>query len=115
MLAAHEKAFCLRIGACYDSCLESERYRTSVFLVFSLHIRTYMKCIYDTLNYRSEKRLKRLQNDSAVDVISFTMVAREAGTISLWLVYSSNIKVYEALALSEGEINSKTPRSFFAA
>ena len=46
MLAAHEKAFCLRIGACYDSCLEPERYRTSVFLVFSLHIRTYMKCIW---------------------------------------------------------------------
>ena len=43
------------------------------------------------------------------------MVAREAGTISLWFVYSSNITVYEALALSEGEINIKTSRSFFAA
>ena len=41
MLAAHEKAF-----ACYDSCRESERYRTSVFLVFSLHTRTYTKCIW---------------------------------------------------------------------
>ena len=40
ILAAHEKAF-----ACYDSCRESERYRTSVFLVFSLHTRTYTKCI----------------------------------------------------------------------
>ena len=38
------------------------------------------------------------------------MVAREAGTISLWLVYSSNITVYEVLALSEGEINIKTSR-----
>ena len=43
------------------------------------------------------------------------MVAREAGTISLWLVYSSNTTVCEALALSEGEINIKTSRSFFAA
>ena len=41
MLAAHEKAF-----ACSDSCPESERYRTSVFLVFSLHTRTYTKCIW---------------------------------------------------------------------
>ena len=41
MLAAHEKAF-----ACYDSCRESERYWTSVFLVFSLRTRTYTKCIW---------------------------------------------------------------------
>ena len=71
--------------------------------------------MHDNLNYRSEKRLKRLQNDSTVDLISFTMVAREAGTISLWLMYSSNITVYEAIALSEGEINNKTSRSFFPA
>ena len=111
MLAAHEKAF-----AFYDSCRESERYRTSVFLVFSLHTRTYTKCIYDNLNYRSEKRLKRLQNDSTMGIISFTKVAREAGAISFWLVYSSNITVCEALALSEGEINvNEMWRSFFAA
>ena len=41
MLADHEKAF-----ACYDLCRESERYRMSVFLVFSLHTRTYTKCIW---------------------------------------------------------------------
>ena len=40
MLATHEIAF-----DCYDSCRESERYRSSVFLVFSLHTRTYTKCI----------------------------------------------------------------------
>ena len=76
-LAAHEKAF-----ACYDLCPESERYRTSVFLVFSLHTRTYTKCIYDNLNYRSEKRLKRLQSVSTMALISFTKVAREAGAVS---------------------------------
>ncbi len=71
---------------------------------------------YDNLNYRSEKRLKRLQNDSTIALISFTKVAREAGAISFWLVYSSNITVCEAIALSEGEINiNKTSRSFFAA
>ena len=100
MLAAHEKAF-----ACYDSCRESERYRTSVFLVFSLHTRTYTRNAYDNLNYRSEKRLKRLQNDSTMALISFTKVARESGAISFWLVYSSNITVCEALELSEGDIN----------
>ena len=89
MLAAHEKAF-----ACYDSCRESERYRTSVFLVFSLHTRTYTRNAYDNLNYRSEKRLKRLQNDSTTALISFTKVARESGAISFWLVYSSNVTVW---------------------
>ena len=71
---------------------------------------------YDNLNYRSEKRLKRLQNDSTMGIISFTKVAREAGAISFWLVYSSNITVREALALLEGEINvNEMWRSFFAA
>ena len=38
-------------------------------------------------------------------LISFTKAAREAGVISFWLVYSSNITVLEVLALSDGEIN----------
>ena len=41
-------------------------------------------------------------------LISFTKVAREDGAISFWLVYSSNITVCEALALSEGELERKT-------
>ena len=110
MLAAHEKAF-----ACYDSCPESEMYRTLVFLVFSLHIQELTRNAYNNLNYWSEKRLKRLQNDSTMALISFTKVAREAGAM-FWLVYSSNIIVCEALALSEGDINiNKTSHSFFAA
>ena len=72
--------------------------------------------IYDNLNYRSEKRLKRLQNDSTMALISFTKVAHEAGAISFWRVYNSNITVCEALALSEGEIIiNKTSCSFFGA
>ena len=38
-------------------------------------------------------------------LLSFTKVAREAGAISFWLVYSSNNTVCEALALSEGDIH----------
>ena len=110
MLAAHEKEF-----ACYDSCRESERYRTSVFLCL-VYIHELTRNTYYNLNYRSEKRLKRLQNDSTMGLISFTKVALEAGAISFWLVYTSNITVCEALPLSEGEINiNKTSRSFFAA
>ena len=68
---------------------------------------------YDNLNYRSEKRLKRLHNDSTMALISFTKVAREAGAISVWFVYSSYITVCEALELLKGEINiNKTSRSF---
>ena len=81
-----------------------------------VYIQELTRNAYENLNYRSEKRLKRLQNDSTMALISFTKVAREAGDISFWLVYSSNTTVCEALALSEGEINiNKTSRSFFAA
>ena len=87
--------------------------RSSLCLVY---IQELTRNAYDNLNYRSEKRLKRLQNDSTMVLISFTKVAREAGAISFWLVYSLNITVCQALALSEGEINiNKTSRSFFAA
>ena len=85
--------------------------RSSLCLVY---IQELTRNAYDNLNYRSEKRLKRLQNNSTVDLVSFTMVAREACTISFWFVYSSNITVCEALALSEGEIHIKTSRSFAA-
>ena len=41
-LAAHEKAFaCVLEHATTRACPESDMYRTSVFLVFSLHRRTY--------------------------------------------------------------------------
>ena len=74
-------------------------HRSSLCLV---HIQELTRNEYDNLNYRSEKHLKRLQNDSIMALLSFTKVAGEAGAISFWLVYSSNITVCEALALSEG-------------
>ena len=79
--------------------------RSSLCLVY---IQELTRNAYDNLNYRSEKRLKRLQNDSTMALISFTKVAREGGAISFWLVYSSNITVCEAFALSEGELERKT-------
>ena len=79
----------------------------------SVYIHELTRNAYDNLNYRSERRLKRLHNDSTMDLMSFTKLAREAGAISVWLVYGSNITVCEALALWEGEINiNKTSRSF---
>ena len=81
-----------------------------------VYIQELTRNAYDNFNSRSEKHLKRLQNDSTMALISFTKVARKAGAISFWLVYSSNIIVCEALALSEGGINiNKTSRSVFAA
>ena len=76
LVSCPRESVCVRIGACYDSCPESERYRTSVVLVFSLHRITYTECIRQ-LELSIEKRLTRLQNDSTVDLISFTKVARE--------------------------------------
>ena len=65
--------------------------RSSLCLVY---IQELTRNAYDNLNYRSEKHQKRLQNDSTMTLISFTTVAREAGAISFWLVYSSNITVW---------------------
>ena len=112
ILAAHEKAFACVLEHVTIHVLK--RYRTSVFLVFSLHTRTYTKCIWQlelSVRKTSETTAEWFYRGS---YISFTMVARESGTISLWIVYSSNITVCEALALSEGEINIKTSRSFLA-
>ena len=114
MLAAHEKAFACVLEQVTTHVRNQKGIgrRSSWCLVY---IQELTQNTYDNLNYRSEKRLKLLQNDSTMDLISFTKVAREAGAISFWLVYSSNITVCEALALSEGKINIKMWRSFFAA
>ena len=74
MLAAHEKAF-----ACVLEHVLNQKGiggRSSLCLVY---IQELTRNAYDNLNYRSEKRLKRLQNDSTMDLISFTKIAREAG------------------------------------
>ena len=82
ILAAHEKAFACLLEHVTIHVLNQKGIgrRSSLCLVC---IQELTRNAYDNLNYRSEKRLKRLQNDSTVDIISFTMVAREAGTISV--------------------------------
>ena len=54
---------------------------------------------YENQNYRSEKLLKRLQNNPINDHISFTETHTEKGdAISFWLVCGSNITLSNALA-----------------
>ena len=81
--------------------------RSSLCLVY---IQELTRNAYDNLNYRSEKRLIRLQNDSTMAHISFTKVAREAGAISFWLVYSSNISVCQPPYLASLLHFSNVPR-----
>ena len=81
MLAAHEKASACVLEHVTIHVLNQTSIgrRSSLCLVY---IQELTRNAYDNLNYRSEKHLKRLQNDSTVDLISFTMVGREAGTLS---------------------------------
>ena len=72
--------------------------QNGVVRLSSIYIEELKRNGYDNSNYRSEKLLKRLQNDPILDVISFMKIDHEAGTISFWLVYSSDITVCEALA-----------------
>ena len=53
------ESVCLRIGPCYDSCPESERYRTSVVLMFSLHRINY-RMIPPWILYPSRRSLVKL-------------------------------------------------------
>ena len=54
---------------------------------------------YEYSNYRSEKLLKRLENDTIKDYIDFTKVNPDnSETILFWLVHSSSITVSNALA-----------------
>ena len=50
-------------------------------------------------NYRSEKLLKRLQNNPITEKISFTKMEQEtSGILSFWLIYRSQITVANALS-----------------
>ena len=53
---------------------------------------------YENENYRSEKLLKRLQNDPIQHVSFMKIIADKSGSMSFWLVYSSKITVVDALA-----------------
>ena len=83
MVAAHDKSF-----ACVlEHVTPHVRYQKGIGRLSSwclVYIQELTRNTYDNLNNRSEKRLKRLQNDSTIDLISFTKVARDAGAISFW-------------------------------
>ena len=92
MFAAHEKAFACVLEHVMTHVLNQKGIGrlSSLCLVY---IQELTRNAYDNFNSRSEKHLKRLQNDSTMALISFTKVARKADAISFWLVYSSNITV----------------------
>ena len=87
----------MRSGSCQNSCRQPEGV-VRLSSLCSIYIEELKRNGYDNSNCRSEKLLKRLQNDSIMDVISFMKVDHEAGAISFWLVYSSDITACEALA-----------------
>ena len=64
-----------------------------------LYIEELKRNGYENENYRSEKLLKRLQNDSNKEHVSFLKVDHDKlDAVSFWLVYSSNISFNNALA-----------------
>ena len=116
-LAAHEKALACVVDH-VKTHVVNQKGVVRLSSLCSIYIEELKRNGYDNSNYRSEKLLKRLQNDSIMDVISFMKVDHEAGAISFWLVYSSDIslcvKLLHELTLSEVETNVKMSRSFFA-
>ena len=96
--AAHDKAFASVLEVIQTRII----LQNEVLQLSSLRL-TYIaelkKNGYENQNYRSEKILKRLQNNPINDHISFTKTHPEKGdAISFWLIYSSNITVSNSLA-----------------
>ena len=96
-LSAHEKALACVVDH-VKTHVVNQKGVVCLSSLCSIYIEELKRNGCDNSNYRSEKLLKRLQNDSIMDVISFMKVDHEAGAISFWLVYSSDITVCEALA-----------------
>ncbi len=104
----------LRTGACYDSCLESEKYRTSLFLVFSLHTRTYTKCIWQL-----ELSVWETSETITECFYSGPYILHDGRSWSWYHIIMARVQleyhsVWSSCTLGR-EINIKTSRSFFAA
>ncbi len=97
VLTAHEKALACVLDH-VTTHVVNQKGVVRLSSLWLIYIEELKRNGHDNSNYRSEKLLKRLQNDSIIDVISFMKVDHEAGAISFWLVYSSNITVCDALA-----------------
>uniref|UniRef100_UPI00358FADE9 uncharacterized protein n=1 Tax=Myxine glutinosa TaxID=7769 RepID=UPI00358FADE9 len=93
MSAAHEKAFNSVLEHIQTQVIQQNK----VLQLSSLRL-LYVEELklngYENSNYRSEKLLKRLQNDPIKEHIHFTKVDHDkCDVISFWLVHSSNITV----------------------
>lgn len=96
--AVHEKAF----GTIVDHVKAQVVEKNDVLQLSSLrllYVDELRRSGYEDSNYRSEKLLNRLRKHPINNHLSFTKVDRdEGGSVSFWLVYSSNITVANALA-----------------
>lgn len=97
MSAAHDKAIISVLNYIELHVVqENEVLRLSTLR--SMYVSELTRNGYENSNYRSEKLLKRLQNDPIKDHVSFAKVNDDKpGAISFWLVYNSNITVSNAL------------------
>lgn len=98
MSAAHEKAFRTVLQHIQTSIIQqNEVVRLSALRL--LYVDELARNGYENVNYRSEKLLKRLQNDPVKNSVYFTKVDHGKGNaISFWLVCSINITVSNALS-----------------
>jgi hypothetical protein len=98
MSAAHDQALKLVLGHIQTHIvLKHEVLRLSSLRL--LYVEELKNHGYENSNYRSEKLLKRLQNDPIKDKIQFTRVDnKKDGVISFWVVYSSGITISNAIA-----------------
>jgi hypothetical protein len=95
MSAAHEKALKEHI----QNHIVQQNEVLQLSSLRLLYVEELKQHGYENPNYRSEKLLKRLQNDPVKDDVSFVKVNRDKGdAISFWLVYSSKTTVSNALA-----------------
>ena len=97
MLAAHEKV----LASVRDHVQIHVVQQNEVLRLCSLRL-LFIKELkwngYENENYRSEKLLKRLQNDPIQHVSFMKVIPDKSATISSWLVYSSKISVVHAVA-----------------
>ena len=97
MLAAYEKALAsVRDHIQIHVVQQNEVIQLSSLCL--LFIEELKRNGYENENYRSEKLLKRLQNDPIQHVSFMKIIADKSGSVSFWLVYSSKITVVDALA-----------------
>ena len=98
MSAAHEKALSLVLEHIQTHVVQQNEVLQLSSLRL-LYVEELKQHGYEKANYRSEKLLKRLQNDPIKDDVSFMKVNRDKGdAISFWFVYNSKTTVSNALA-----------------